>query len=307
MSNSRDRLWLHRYAALTAGATFLLVIAGALVTSNDAGLSVPDWPLSYGRLLPDMVGGIFYEHSHRLVATAVGLLTIGLAVWLQLGEPRRWVRGLGWAALAAVVLQGVLGGITVLWLLPPAVSIAHAALAQLFFGITVSLALFTSPGWKNAPDRQEGPPQAGLPLFHLALAGAAAVYGQLLLGAAARHAVLGVLPHVLGALVVTALGLATVARVLRRHAEIPALRRPAVLAGALLVAQLLLGLGSYAVKYMRREVQPLPLAVAVTTAHLAGGALLLAAVLVLALRAHWLLGARRGTEAVASVAEKVAV
>ena len=90
---------VHRFAVFTACCTFLLLIAGALVTSNDAGLSVPDWPLSYGSLLPPMVGGIFYEHGHRMIATLVGILSIVLAVWLWRVESRRWVRWLGVAAL----------------------------------------------------------------------------------------------------------------------------------------------------------------------------------------------------------------
>ena len=124
---------VHRFAVFTAACTFLLLIAGALVTSNDAGLSVPDWPLSYGSLLPPMVGGIFYEHGHRMIATFVGMLSIVLAVWLWRVESRAWVRWLGVAALGAVVAQGILGGITVLFFLPPAISSAHATLAQLFF------------------------------------------------------------------------------------------------------------------------------------------------------------------------------
>src|SRR6202166_872841 len=109
---------VHRFAVFTACCTFLLLIAGALVTSNDAGLSVPDWPLSYGSLTPPMVGGIFYEHGHRVIASFVGLLSIVLAVWLWRVEPRRWVRRLGWAALGAVVAQGLLSGLTVLFFLP---------------------------------------------------------------------------------------------------------------------------------------------------------------------------------------------
>src|SRR5687767_5859274 len=124
---------LHRYAIVTAVATLLLIVAGGLVTSTESGLSVPDWPLSYGRLMPPMVGGVFYEHGHRMVATAVGLLTVVLAVWLARREPRPWVRRLGWLALAAVVAQGLLGGLTVIYLLPTAISVAHACLAQAFF------------------------------------------------------------------------------------------------------------------------------------------------------------------------------
>src|ERR1022692_3543136 len=124
---------LHRFAVFTTACTFLLLMAGALVTSNDAGLAVPDWPLSYGSLTPPMVGGIFYEHGHRMIAAFVGMLSVVLAAWLWRVESRRWVRWVGVAAVGAVVAQGILGGITVLFFLPPPVSAAHATLAQLLF------------------------------------------------------------------------------------------------------------------------------------------------------------------------------
>src|SRR5690606_10877834 len=112
-------IWLHRYARLLVVATLLLLGAGGMVTSTNSGLSVPDWPTTYGHNmftypLSGMVGGIFYEHGHRLIASAVGMLTIGLVLFLWRVEPRRWVRRLGWLALLAVVVQGVLGGLTVL-------------------------------------------------------------------------------------------------------------------------------------------------------------------------------------------------
>src|SRR4051812_28495774 len=141
--------WLHRYTLVVAICTLFLVVAGGLVTSNDAGLSVPDWPLSYGKLMPKMEGGIFFEHGHRMVATTVGLLTIILAVWLWKSESRCWMRRLGWAALAAVIAQGLLGGMTVIFMLPKPVSISHACLAQLFFSTTVLIALFTSRSWQR--------------------------------------------------------------------------------------------------------------------------------------------------------------
>src|SRR6267143_2635526 len=103
---------LHRFALLVACATFFLIIAGALVTSHDAGLATNDWPLSNGQVFPKMVGNLFWEHGHRLVATTVGLLTIGLVVFLFIREKRRWVRRLGVGALALVVAQGLLGGLT---------------------------------------------------------------------------------------------------------------------------------------------------------------------------------------------------
>src|SRR5207253_5771348 len=143
---------LHRFATFVAACTVLLVLAGSLVTSTDSGLSVPDWPTSYGWSMltfppSKWVGGIFYEHGHRLIASTVGLLTIVLAGWLWLADPRRWMKRLGVAALGAVIAQGVLGGLTVLFFLPPAVSTAHAALAEIFFCITVAIALLSSPRW----------------------------------------------------------------------------------------------------------------------------------------------------------------
>src|SRR5580692_4432785 len=147
MTSPRPLRNVHRFAVLTACCTFFLLIAGALVTSNDAGLSVPDWPLSYGSLLPPMVGGIFYEHGHRMIATLVGTLSIVLAVWLWRVESRRWVRWLGVAALGAVIAQGILGGLTVLFFLPPPISAAHATLAQTFFCLTVAVAIFTGKKW----------------------------------------------------------------------------------------------------------------------------------------------------------------
>jgi cytochrome c oxidase assembly protein subunit 15 len=107
----------------------LLIIAGALVTSNDAGLSVPDWPTSFGSWykIPKLVGGVKFEHTHRMIAQGAGLLTIILAVWMWRSEKRRWMRILGFSALGTVIAQGILGGITVLFYLPPAVSSAHAA------------------------------------------------------------------------------------------------------------------------------------------------------------------------------------
>ena len=129
---------LHRYAKLVSASTVVLIVAGGLVTSTGSGLSVPDWPTSYGWSMftfpmRHMVGGIFYEHGHRLIASTVGFLTIGLVLWIWRVDPRRWMRNLALGALAAVIIQGVLGGLTVMYFLPAPVSIGHAGLAQLFF------------------------------------------------------------------------------------------------------------------------------------------------------------------------------
>ena len=128
----KDSPWLHRFATLVAVCTLLLIFIGGLVTSTGSGLAVPDWPLSYGQVFPEMVGGVAYEHGHRMAAATVGLLTVVLALWLWNREPRKWVQRLGVGALITVVCQGILGGITVLFLLPTAVSVSHAALAQIF-------------------------------------------------------------------------------------------------------------------------------------------------------------------------------
>src|SRR5262249_19350265 len=148
---------LHRFSIFVAACTVLLLLAGSLVTSTASGLSVPDWPTTYGWNMftfppSKWVGGIFYEHGHRLIASSVGVLTIVLAAWLWFAGPRRWMKRLGVAALGAVILQGVLGGLTVLFFLPTAISSAHAGLAEIFFCLTIAIALFTSRGWLRGDD-----------------------------------------------------------------------------------------------------------------------------------------------------------
>src|SRR5712675_498725 len=176
---------LHKYAVFTAICTFLLLVAGALVTSNDAGLSVPTWPLAWGSVTPPMVGGIVYEWSHRVIAASVGFLTIILAAWLWIAEKRPWMRWLGLAALGGVVAQGILGGMTVRMFQPPAVSAAHATLAQLFFSTVVAISVFTSSWWNGevAEVNDSGTPG----VRSLAVWTLVAVFLQLILGAAFRH------------------------------------------------------------------------------------------------------------------------
>ncbi len=188
----RANAGLHRFAVLTAAATLCLIVAGGLVTSTESGLSVPDWPTTYGQNMftfpiSKWVGGIRFEHTHRLIASTVGMLTIVLAAWLARREPRRWVRRLGYLALAAVVAQGVLGGLTVLLLLPPAVSVAHACLAQTFFCLTVALAVVTSPRWKDRAPASLRLAFAGEPVARIASVTAGAVFLQLVVGAVMRH------------------------------------------------------------------------------------------------------------------------
>src|SRR5436190_18172364 len=183
------------FAALVAASTAVLIFAGGLVTSTGSGLSVPDWPNTYGWFmwtlpLSKMVGGIFYEHLHRLYASTVGFPIVVLAIWLAHAEPRGWVRRLGYIALAAVVMQGVLGGITVLWYLPDAISIAHASLAQIVFCLTTTIALVTSRGWKSGYVESRTPnPESrrDISLERIALITTAAIYVQIVIGATMRH------------------------------------------------------------------------------------------------------------------------
>src|SRR5262249_55668766 len=183
---------LHRFSKFVVACTVLLILAGSLVTSHDAGLSVPDWPTSYGWNMftfpPSMwVANIFYEHGHRLIASTVGMLTIFLAVWLSVNDPRGWVRWLGVAALGAIVAQGLLGGITVLFYLPAAISTAHAALAEIFFCMTVAIAMFTSPGWIHGYDYSPGAAVDDVRLRRLATTTTCLVSAQILIGATMRH------------------------------------------------------------------------------------------------------------------------
>jgi len=294
-------LWLHRYAKVLACATLLLVAAGGMVTSTSAGLSVPDWPTTYGYPmfsfpLHQMVGGIFYEHGHRLIASTVGFLTIGLGVFLWMAEPRRWVRWLGVLALAAVVIQGVLGGLTVLFFLPPAISIAHAGLAQLFFCLTVSIALVTSPGWRHPALRPVDDERLRRTLVILA----SLVYVQILIGATMRHLGAGLaipdfplafgrlipptwtvpiaihFAHRTVALVVTIFVLVLALRVLRSYRDHPELARVAW--SLLFAVAMQVTLGAFVVLSGKQPI--------VNTLHVATGALVFAATVVLTLRAY---------------------
>jgi protoheme IX farnesyltransferase len=179
-----DRSVRHRWALALVGSTLSLIFFGGLVTSTHSGLSVPDWPLSYGRLMPPMVGGILFEHGHRMVASVIGLLTIA-TVFVFRRDPRVWVRRATWAALGLVILQGVLGGLTVLFKLPKPISIAHGTLAQTFFCLAVALAVWTSPAWQK--DIRSSVSHANIPLPHIALLLFISLYIQLVLGAVVRH------------------------------------------------------------------------------------------------------------------------
>jgi cytochrome c oxidase assembly protein subunit 15 len=310
-------VWVHRFAVTTALATLCLIFVGALVTSTGSGLAVPDWPLSFGRVFPPMVGGVLFEHGHRLVAAFVGLLTVTLVVLLSHWEPRAWVRWLGRGALLAVVLQGVLGGVTVLLRLPTVVSVTHACLAQAFLCLTVALAVCTAPGWHACAALWVEHQQPSLRLLTTVATGA--IYLQLILGALMRHTGAGLaIPdfplafgrvwppldspavamhflHRLGAVVVTLCVGWTVGRVFYRYHTERQLLSPALLLTAFLVVQLVLG--AYTI-WTRRAVLPM-------TAHVAIGAAVLATSLLLTLRVYRLVAAPVGMYRRALASERV--
>ena len=271
----------------TACFTFLVIMAGASVTSNDAGLSVPDWPTSFGYLVkvPHLVGGVRFEWSHRMVAGSLVVLTLALATWTLLVEKRSWLRKLALAALGTVIAQAILGGMTVIFLQPPAVSSAHAAVAQTFFCIAVSIAMFTGPKWV------EELPQVELDtrrpsLFTLTLLSIFVLYVQLILGAMFRHKGMSWWPHVVHAAVVAVVLTWTAMRGLSLYSKIDAVRKPAMMMLSLLIAQLCLGFTAFLtrVAWGKDAVQPeLPMVIS-TVAHVAVGALLLATTVVLAIQ-----------------------
>jgi heme a synthase len=271
--------WLHRYSILVAFCTLLLVVAGASVTSKEAGLSVPDWPLAYGQVLPPMGGLAMFEQGHRLIATSVGLLTIILAVWLSRVDPRSWMRKLGWYALGAVIVQGLLGRATVLWLQPPWVSAAHACLAQLFFSMTVSIAVFTSRSWQQGADMVQ---DYGTPsLRSLAILTPIIVLVQIGLGAAFRHRALSLMPHMIGAMVATIAVLIVSVFVLNQFPNHAALRQAARTLLGVVCLQVFLGIAAY---FARLEAHEYPLAMVLTTvAHVATGGLTLASTIILSI------------------------
>jgi cytochrome c oxidase assembly protein subunit 15 len=239
--------------------------------------------LSYGKVMPEMKGGVFYEHGHRMIATLVGFFTVILAIWLWRVDPRRWMRNLGFCAVAAVIVQGVLGGMTVKFMLPKPVSISHACLAQLFFSTTVAIAVFTSPSWRRGPEIVE---DSGWPsLRSLALSAPIFVLVQLALGAGYRHQAFSVLPHIFGAIFVTGFLITVAVFVLAQFGSHPVLTRTAWTLMGITIVQVVLGIVAYLARLSSLN-SPLPVqsTVLLTVLHVATGALTMACAVVLAIQ-----------------------
>ena len=296
---------MRHFSVLVAASTLILILAGGLVTSTGSGLAVPDWPNTYGWFmftfpLDKMVGGIFYEHGHRLIASTVGFLILVQAVWLWRREPRAWVTRLGFIALGAVIVQGILGGITVLWFLPDPVSISHAGLAQIVLCLTVAIALVTSRGWLESYAHRGGVAPDDRTLQKIAIATTALIYTQIIIGATMRHTNSGLaIPdfpwafgqlvppewnakiaihyaHRAGALVVSIMILATTLHVFAHERSRRELVGPSVLLLVLLAVQVMLG--AFVIWSGKQFV--------INSLHVMTGASVLATSLVLTLRAH---------------------
>src|SRR6202035_3794034 len=276
----------HRFAVFVACATFVLIIAGALVTSNDAGLSIPDWPTSFGSFsVPPLHGGIKFEWTHRAIAGSIVILTISIAAWTWFADRRRWMKWLGLAALGTVITQAILGGLSVLLFQPPWVSSAHAAVGPTFFCIAVTIAMF--PGRRGVEEVPQIEFDSRRPsLATLTLLTIFVLYVQLILGAMFRHHGMSWWRHVVNAAVVAFVLTWTAIRALSQFSKIEAVRRPAIILVSLMILQLCLGFIAFLtrVAWGRDAVQPETPMVISTVAHVAVGALLLATAVVLAIQ-----------------------
>jgi heme a synthase len=287
---------VHRFAVFVVLWTILLLIAGALVTSNDAALSVPDWPLSYGTLTPPMVGGIVYEHSHRVIAAVLGILTILLATVIWVAEKRRWLRWFAVIAVLGVIVQAILGGQVVIRLLHYWLPVIHACFAQLVFAAVLSIAVFTSRWWVSEQPQFED---------HGSL-NAVVVFLQVFLGAAFRHQDMPIWPHIVGAMAVLASVIWTSTVLRKRLPQSRELSKSRIMLHGIFGVQFLLGLGAYWSRLTTADApQPVPLMIVLTVAHTVVGALVFAASVLILLLCYRVVP--RGREVRAAAQSEAAV
>jgi len=278
MTSSTYHSGIHKFAVFTVCWTILLFVAGALVTSNDAALSVIDWPKSHGSWVPplsSLQGGDFYEFSHRFVAGGLGIFTLLLAVLLVLRERRVWLRWLGVIAVLGVVVQAILGGQVVMQLLHYWLPVIHACFAQIVFAAVLAIAVFTSKWWVSERPQLE---DKGSPSIHfVATLNAVVVYLQVILGAGFRHKDIPIWPHAAGALVVLGTVTWTAVALRRRLGASRELGVARILLHAIFGIQFLLGLLAYWSRLTTAEApQPMPVMVWLTVIHTVVGAILFA-------------------------------
>lgn len=274
-AGSGDRLFTP-WARITTGAAFFLLFAGGMVTSTGSGLAVPDWPLSFGGMNPPMIGGIFFEHGHRLIAGCVALMSLGLLILSRRSAVPSAARSAAKLAAGGILIQAALGGMTVLLKLPPAVSISHACLGQGVFCLLFAAAVLSAPGTVYGPGYSR--------VFRFSVLGFSAAYLQLALGALVRHTGTGLNWHILWACSVVVLAALAVFTAWRSGAAV--LKRPALLLAVAVPLQIALGLFAVLVRVDSTLILGFREAAVWRTAHLSGGALTLAAFLLLALKSR---------------------
>jgi heme a synthase len=289
------------------GWTVLLFVAGALVTSNDAALSVPDWPKSFGTWFPSLSmleGGAFFEHSHRVIAGVLGVLTLILVIWIWMKDNRRWLRWFGVIAIAGIVVQAILGGEVVRQLLHYWLPVLHACFGQIMFGALLAMAVFTSRWWMT-----ERPQLAdnGSPSIHaVTIANAEVIFLQVVLGAGFRHQEIPVWPHIVGAFAVLGMVIWTAVTLRKRFGNSPELSRVRMMLHAIFGIQFLLGFGAYWSRLATvGAAQPMPVMVWLTVTHTVVGAILFAFSILVVLLCFRIVP-RRGTLA-ATASRQVAV
>jgi heme a synthase len=296
---------VHRFAVFTVCWTILLFVAGALVTSKDAALSVTDWPTSHGTLVPplsSLQGGDLFEFSHRAIAGGLGILTLVLAVLLWAKEKRTWVRWLGVIAVLGVAVQAVLGGQVVIRLLHYWLPVIHACFAQIVFAAVLGIAVFTSKWWVSERPQLE---DSGTPSIHsLVVLNSAVIYFQVILGAGFRHKEIPIWPHMAGAMLVLGMVIWTAVALRKRFAQSRELSRARILLHIIFGTQFLLGLAAYWSRLTTAAApQPMPVMVTLTVIHTVVGALLFAFSVLIVLACYRLVP--RGREVAATAPRQV--
>jgi cytochrome c oxidase assembly protein subunit 15 len=299
--NSTYHPGLHKFAVFVLLWTVLLFVAGALVTSNAAALSVPDWPKSFGTWFPSLrqlVGGAFFEHSHRVIAGVLGLLLVVETVMIWLKDERKWLRWFALTAVGGVVVQAILGGEVVRELLHYWLPVLHACFAQVMFGAILCLAVFTSKWWTE--EHKQLGDRGGVSIHTLALLNAVVMFVQVFFGAAFRHQYAAIWPHLVGSAVVLGMMIWTTWVLRKRFEDSPELTFGRTLLHNMVGMQILLGVAAYWSRFSTADApQPVPVMVILTVVHTVFGALVFATAILVVLMCYRLVP-RRGTVAVAS-------